>query len=113
MMIGNGDGTFTGGPLDVLLVLHDTKTGRFHPAFLEEKPMPGPVPEVADTHVVRLTSRMHHTEGFPTLEEGLKGLKELAEKIHLPPENTWEKPREWDGEYPITMLVDNWRKKAS
>lgn len=109
MLINNGDGTFTAGPLDVLCILHNVKKGRFHAAFFEESPFPGPVPDVDDVKVVRLKSKAHHTEGAETLEGALEHLDDLAAQIQVPPENIWRKPRKWDGQIGIVWITDNWR----
>ena len=109
MLFRNDDGTFTGGPLDVLCIFKNIHTGRYHAAFLEEKPMPGPVKSVADTQVVRLKSTMHHTEGSATLAGALIHLNELSIQIKLPEENVWKDPIDWDGN-PAVLLKSNWRK---
>lgn len=108
-MIENGDGTYTGGPLDVLIIL---KCGdRYHPAFLEERMPPGPVVDVRDVDVVRLQSRMHHTTGFATLEEAQADLRnDLAKKLFVPVQNIQYDPIDWDGEIPLIVVVENWRK---
>lgn len=114
MMVNNGNGTFTAGPLDVLLILHDVGNDTYHPAFFEEAPMPGPVPDYWEVSVVRLKSKMHHTEGAKTLEEAQKLFDELAEKIELPEENRWrDKARDWDGQLGIVFVEQNWRRRAS
>lgn len=110
MLLRHDDDTFTGGPLDVLCILKDINTGRFHAAFFEEKPMPGPVKPVHETEVVRLKSTMHHTEGSDTLEGALVHLNELSVQIQLPEENVWKDPIDWDGQ-PAVWLKPNWRKE--
>lgn len=112
MLIRHDDGTYTGGPLDLLCILHNRAepTGRYHPAFLEEAPFPGPVQEVSATKIVRLKSKMHHTDGYETLAEAIVGLDDLANKIRLVPENIWRDPIGWDGEQGIVWVIENWRK---
>lgn len=96
MMIQNDDGTFTAGPLDVLCILHVEKDGRFYPAFVEERPLPGPVPDPKDMTFARLKSKMSHTSGFATLEEAKVSLREdLAKKLSCL--NVLEEPILWDG----------------
>lgn len=110
MLIENGDGTYTAGPLDVLCILHDETKGTFHPAFFEEAPMPGPVQDVRDLTFVRLKSKMHHTTGFPSHAEALANLTEsLAARIHVPAENVWSDPKNWDGDLAQVWVVCNWR----
>lgn len=110
MLIPNGDGTFMAGPLDVLCILK-APGGRFHPAFFEEKPFPGPYPErIEDVKMVRLRSVMHHTEGADTLEGALVQIAELARQISVPPTNIWLKPTEWDGRQGVVWVRDNWLK---
>ena len=114
MLIDNGDGTHTAGPLDVLCILHDPVANRYHVAFFEEKPWPGPVPEPEDVKIVRLKSRMHHTEGAPDLEGALVHLDELAASIKVPPENVWREPQTWDAEQVAAVwLVPNWKTRTS
>src|SRR5271157_5752582 len=67
MMIDNGDGTRMMGPLDVVLILQHTATGRYHVCLLEEAPPPGPLPYTFEMENVRLRSKMTHTEGTSTL----------------------------------------------
>lgn len=108
MLMPNGNGTFMAGPFDVLCILHRFG-GRFHAAFFEENPMPGPYPDrLEDVKVVRLRSRMHHTEGAETIEVALMQLGELTKKISVPPTNIWLKPIMWDGGESIVFLRDNW-----
>jgi hypothetical protein len=112
MMMDNGDGTFTGGPLDVHCILHDTGRGTYHTAFFEESPLPGPILAVGDTGLVRLKSRMHHTAGSPTLGGALAHLDDLATRIRVPAENVWRKPIPWDGVPAIVWFTDNWLGKG-
>jgi hypothetical protein len=112
MLIENGDGTYTGGPLDIWLILQDVNTKRFHPAFFQERPFPGPIKDVQDVDVVRLASKMHHTTGFDTWEAAVKELNEtMLKAVKVAPENVWQdKPREWDGGIPVMLLENNWKK---
>lgn len=110
MMMRNVDGTYTCGSLDVLCILHNVNTNRYHAAFFEEHPLPGEVKPVEETEIVRLKSKMHHTGGSDTLDGALEHLKELSEKIIVPEENIWKEPIDWDGEIGITFIRDNWRR---
>lgn len=110
MLIEQPDGTYHCGPLDVVCILHDVGKGRFHAAFFEEKPFPGPVPSVAETDIVRLKSKMHHTGGADTLEEALVHLQNLVDQLNCPEPNVWREPREWDGVLGIVWVVPNWTK---
>lgn len=112
MLIGKDDGTFVGGPLDVIMILMKKDGGTFHVCFVEEYPLPGPRKEVEETVVVRLKSKMHHTQGATTFLGALEHLEEMRKNISLPNENVWLEPREWDGE-PFVMVVPNWRNRPS
>lgn len=112
MMMDNGNGTFTAGGLDVLCILHDVNTDKYHAAFFEEKPLPGKVKSIEETDIVRLKSKMHHTGGSDTLDGALEHLKELSEKIIVPGENVFNEPIEWDGTIGIVLLWKNWRKQS-
>jgi hypothetical protein len=111
MLIDNGNGTFEAGELDVLCILHDENTGKYHAAFFEEHPMPGEIKPIEETNLVRLLSKMHHTEGSTTLEGAIKHLNDLATMINVPKENIWRDPMEWNGEKGITIFKKNWRMK--
>lgn len=113
MLIRHDDGTFTGGPLDVHLILHNVEAGTYHVAFFEERMMPGPVIPSEEVTVVRLQCKMHHTTGAPTLEGAQVQFDEFAQKIVLRPENLWRsEPYPWDGQLGIMMIVPNWLRKA-
>jgi hypothetical protein len=86
MLIEQGHGTYVGGPYDVLGIQHTTR-GRYHVAFYEEKPMPGPVQ--SQPRILRLKSKMHHTEGAATFEEALEHLEEMAQKIEMDDSRIW------------------------
>ena len=107
MLLNNGDGTFTAGPLDVMIIYHNVLTDTYHPAFYEERPMPGP----ATPAFVRLFSKVHHIEGAKTLEGAQALLAELRAKIKLDDLNVEsEHPMPWDGELGHVLFVPNWRK---
>lgn len=96
------------GPLDIICILYNVATKRYHVAFLEEKPLPGKVLSVDETPLVRLKSRMHHTEGTETLEEALEEINGLTDKIKINTQNIWNKPLDWHGEIPIVLMKENW-----
>jgi hypothetical protein len=98
--------------LDVVCILHDETTDRYHAAFFEEKPFPGPVESVDQTNVVRLKSKMHHTSGAKEVNEAIEHLEELIAKVGCPEENVWRDPVDWDGEIGLTLMVPNWIKVA-
>lgn len=109
MLIEKGDGTFVGGPLDVVCLLHDQTTGKYHAAFFEEKPFPGPIKPPEKTNPVRLMSKMHHTEGSDDLKVALGHLQELSVKIEVPPENLWIDPYPWNGKQGVVWVIENWK----
>jgi hypothetical protein len=81
---------FIGGLRDVILILHNTETGRYHVAFYQERPFPG---GAADTlEVVRLGAKLHHTTGVTTIEDALTEVERLSQKIKLPDANIWRRP---------------------
>lgn len=108
MIIERADGTLQCGPLDVVCILHDVKSGRYHAAFFEEKPLPGPVEAVEETEVVRLKSKMHHTTGTAELASARVHLRDLVTKLNVPQKNIWEDPIDWDGELGLVWVVQNW-----
>lgn len=112
MLIEQGDGTAIGGPLDVICLLQDVNTGRFHPCFIEEYPLPGPIKDSTAPGPVRLKSRMHHSAGADTLEGGLKLLEELTKMIFLEPGNVLREPVRWNGVIGFVLVMDNWRAEG-
>lgn len=105
MLIPNGDGTFMGGSKDVICILNDSNTGKYHVSFFEEAPFPG---EHNELSFVRLKSKMHHTQGSETIEGALEHLKDMREKIEIEDNNVWLEPIEWDGSQGLVMTVPNW-----
>ena len=108
MMMDNGDGSFIAGGLDVLCILHNVNTNRYHAAFFEEKPYK--IQPIEETDIVRLQCKMHHTSGSETLEGALEELEKLSEKIIISKENIMNTPIDWNGELGITFVCTNWRK---
>jgi hypothetical protein len=108
MLFERNDNTFDSGSLDVICMLHDVNTDRYHAAFFEEHPMPGGYEANKDLSFVRLKSKMHHTGGADTIEEALTHVEDLKSKIHVPEKNVWLEPKKWDGELGITWVVPKW-----
>lgn len=88
MLISNGDGTYTAGSYDVLGIVKNTDTGRFHVYFWEERPPPGPYDP--SPNIVRLRSKMHHTEGAETFDIALEHVRQIQERVRIPEENVWK-----------------------
>lgn len=86
MLLEKGDGTFVGGPADIICILK-LPDGKFHAAFFEEHPLPGPVKPISELSMLRLKSKMHHTAGADTLEGAQQHLRELRAWIVLPDAN--------------------------
>lgn len=113
MLIQKQDESYQCGPLDVVCILHDVTTDRYHAAFFEEKPFPGPVEPVEKTDVVRLKSKMHNTTGADTLGGALTHLMDLAKRLSVPEGNIWKDPCDWDGELGIVWVIPNWLRSAA
>jgi hypothetical protein len=117
MMLRNEDGTYDMGRFDVLGILKDTSTGRFHACLWLEHPLPG-VPE-PDPELVRLKSKMHHTVGADTFEGAVEHVKELHLKVKVSETNLWIKPeqvaeRDFNQQgYADVLVVRNWLKTAA
>jgi len=88
MLWQNEGGGFTAGSCDVIGIVKDTSTGRFHATYWEEKPLPGGGPET----VARLKSKMHHTTGAETFDEALAHVREMREKIRIDDARVWTAP---------------------
>jgi len=110
MLIQNMDmKSYTGGPFDILCILRDVDTGRYHVCFFEEHPVPY---QDLETRCVRLKSKMHHTIGAATFDEAKDHMKEMREKIILCDNNVSIKPIGWDGQTRLVWLVDDWHEKG-
>lgn len=111
MLIKNDDGTYTAGPLDAMVILHDVTTGRYHPAFFVEAPFPGPPSDVEVQPIVRLKSQLHHTKGAATLVEAQVLFDEMSGKIQISEHNQVRGAEiPWTGELGLVWVVSNWRK---
>jgi hypothetical protein len=109
MLIENDDGTHSAGPLDLVLFLYHEETQRFHVAFFEESPLPGPVRPIEETTVVRLKSKMHHTAGAQSWEEAQTQLAEFLTKLKVPENNIIRDSfLIWDGQLGKTLISPNW-----
>lgn len=104
----NGRG-YTAGPLDILCILK-LPAGTFHCAFFEESPLPGPVLNVSETTIVRLKSKMHHTQGAETFEEAQAHLKDLSQYIEVPEANIIEDVAVEVEDAVNVWILDNWTK---
>lgn len=90
--------------VDVILVgvivanLHNAKTGRFHPVFFSESPLPG-LPSCGKP--IRHKSRGHHAKGFELREDALAKCREFAGELKNEsvgtPKLRIEKDLPWDG----------------
>lgn len=116
MLIRNADGTYDGDRFDVIGILKDSSTGRFHACIWLEAPMPG-LPD-PDPNAIRLKSKMHHTIGADTFEGAIEHVQELRTKFKVDDTNVWTKPEQvvernfaQEG-FADVMLVPNWLKKA-
>jgi len=111
MLIKDGD-KYHAGNFDVIGIMKDTSTGRFHACVWEEHFMPGP--EQPETFV-RLKSKMHHTAGADTYEGGLEHVRQLREQVVIAEENVWIKPeqvveRDFDVQgYAEVVVVPRWK----
>lgn len=110
VLLPREDGTFDAGQADVLCVLKDVGTGRYHAAFFEECPLLGSLKPISELDFIRLKSKMHHTEGADSLSGALVHLQELSEKIRVGEKCLWEQPLDWNGETGIVLTVPNWLK---
>lgn len=79
------------GPYDVLGLLQDASTGRYHTCIWEERPLPGH-PEL---EVVHLKSLGHHEKGFTTREEALAHVAEIRKtQFEIADRNVWTSPEQ-------------------
>lgn len=112
MLIPNGDGTFTSGPLDIILIYHHVDAGTFHPAFYREHGMPGPRRPADQEDFVRLFSDKHHTTGFKSLEDAQEFIRTEMQRVFGVPDRNivLDPPYPWTGGLGDVMVVKNWLK---
>lgn len=83
----------------VMLLIHNAKLNRWHPAYYTESPLPGPP---APNKPVRHKSGGHHTEGFETREAALARMninaKQIVDGGFAPSCAICAGYLEWDGE---------------
>lgn len=82
----------------IFAMLHNTKTGRFHPILFYESPLPGN-PE----NLVRHKSKGHHTEGFDSRDDALASIEGKRSEWNF--RTCLEKDFTWDGEDTPAMVV--------
>ena len=109
MLIDNGNETYTVGEADIICILK-LPTNTYHVAFFEEHPLPGQVKPIGELDFLRLKSKMHHTQGSPTLEGAQVHLDEMRGKLIIPDANVL-KERAISVEDPVnTWVLPNWIK---
>jgi hypothetical protein len=112
MLLPQDDGTYVMGPLDAIFIYRHVGTGRFHPIFFEEHPLPGPIKDPEEMDFVRLKSKMHHAFGFETLEAARDSVVDLRKRILIEDECVFlDPPVDWDGEVEMVVLP-NWRRNG-
>ena len=86
-------------------IVRNTATGRFHPMFYREYPLPGPGPHP----IVRFKSGGHHTEGLETRSEAEAYNEEQRAKLvemGQPCRDGLIADWEWDGEgMPVDVVT--------
>lgn len=113
MLIPKEDGSYLGGPADVICIVK-VPAGTFHVSFWEECPMPGPVLPIEELEFIRIKSKMHHTQGAPTLEAAQSQLHEMRKKIELPDANIVLNCAIEVEDPVVVMVLPNWiRQKIS
>jgi hypothetical protein len=65
-----------------------------------------------EVKVVRLKSKMHHTEGADTLDGAKAHYGQLRDDIKIPDLNASDTPIGWDGEMGLVWAVENWTAKG-
>ena len=114
MMIPQEDGTVLASPADMMCILWDVQANRYHVAFFEESPMPGPIKPLQELEFIRLKSKMHHTTGAETLEGAKTHMVEMRKKLSILDTSVLEEPIEWDGRIGLVFMAANWlRDKRS
>ena len=111
MLIDQGDGTLLAGPADIMCIL-GLPSGTFHVTFFEEKPMPGPIQPIDKLDTIRLKSKMHYTEGAPSLEGAQEHVRELRKKILVKDENVMT-DEAIKVEDPVSVwMLPNWTRQG-
>lgn len=111
------DGTLKADPFDLLGVVKDTSTGRYHMTLWLEHPLPSQGwANENSTGPIRLKSKLHHTAGAETFEGALEHLRELRKKLAIDDVCVWDSPdlcfaRNFveDG-FASVLMMGNWRK---
>jgi hypothetical protein len=115
------DGTFQADPYDLLGIVRNTSTGRFHVTIWLESPLPsqGLASEDSDG-LIRLKSMCHHTKGAATFEEALEHLKEMRKRFLFEDVCVWNTRERLvtkdfgpnGSDFASVLMLSNWRKGA-
>jgi hypothetical protein len=94
------------GPFDIIGILKDTSTGRFHACHWQDRPLPGN----PDLSFRRLKSLRHHATGAATFEEALADVAKLRAVISIDDANVWLREdqvieRHFPSQDPASVLV--------
>lgn len=114
MIISDGD-KHLAGLFDVLGIVQDSVTKKYHLYLWEEKPFPGPYNPNPD--IVRLKSKFHHAEGTDTLEETIERIEALRKNITIEDANVWTTSeqvmtKDMSQGYAGVVVLPNWKKSS-
>lgn len=102
------DGSIAAGVHDVLVILHNGKTGTYHVCHF--------APDYSIQGKIRLTSDSLHKEGNSTLEGAQQHIDELLHDLpdgpleFLPGNVLRESAIPWDGNLPVIWVVQDWKQ---
>lgn len=102
-MMQDDKGVLAWGPYDVLIVLRNKCTQRFHAAVLVEAEMITGTPKF-----VRLRSKFHYSVGAAKIDLARQQLAGLVDRFHPPANNIATEPFPWDGDWPFYVITGNW-----
>jgi hypothetical protein len=112
------DGKVQADPYDLLGIVKNTATGRYHVTLWLEHPLPsvGWADEKC-TGPIRLKSTMHHEAGFVTLEEAVGEIKRLRQNLIIDDVCVLDTPdsafsKNFEEGHASVIYMGNWRNEA-
>lgn len=94
MLLKSGTG-WLAGPFDVVSIIKNVRTGKFHVYFVCERSIPGQGGKnPSDMPGFALRSQLVDEQGTDTYEAAVEELTKLREKLSISDENVWSKPEQ-------------------
>lgn len=113
IVVNRETGSRTGGPLDILCILHNVSERHFRIVFFDSGLWSKSDALMAEQlDVIDVKMKFLHPERAKTLAQAREYLAEMREWVALPDRNVAQEPIPWDGQFGTRWNLKNWWRDA-